>query len=213
VVVAHPAATVLDLLLLRAQRAGAVQTIAATIFEPVSEQGKRGMDELHQQTVNLLSFSSLPKEVFDEQVAFNMLGRFGENSSLSLRSIEERMTAHLEAIAGGRVRVPSLMLVQAPTFHAHTFSVYVQFERPLEAAAFTKALAGDHVTILTGSEDGPSNVNAAGQGKILVSVRIDARNPKGVWIWAAADNLKIAAMTAAECASTLSTLRPIGKVQ
>src|SRR5205807_10553111 len=91
VVVAHPAATVLALLLLRARNAGTIRTVAATVFEPVSEQGKRGMDELHQQTVNLLSFTSLPKEVFDEQVAFNMLVPFGEDPALLLKKIELRI--------------------------------------------------------------------------------------------------------------------------
>ena len=213
VVIAHPAATVLALLMLRAHNAGPVRTSAATVFEPVSEQGKRGMDELHQQTVNLLSFTSLPKEVFDEQVAFNMLGRFGEASSLSLKKTEEKIATHMEAIAGAKLPLPSLMLVQAPTFHAHTFSIYLQFEGPIDGNAFGKALAGDHVTLLGIGEDGPSNVNAAGQGTVLVSVRQDIRNPNSFWIWAAADNLKIAAITAVECASTLSTMRPIGKVQ
>ena len=38
------------------------------------------MDELHEQTVNLLSFQQLPKTVFDAQVAFNLLDRYGEKS-------------------------------------------------------------------------------------------------------------------------------------
>jgi aspartate-semialdehyde dehydrogenase len=190
-----------------------LHSAAATVFEPVSEQGKRGMDELHQQTVNLLSFTSLPKEVFDEQVAFNMLGRFGESSSLSLKKIEDRIAAHFEAIVGRALEVPSLMLVQAPTFHAHTFSIYIQFDDEVNAIALDKALAGDHVSILGPGEDGPSNVNAAGQAKVMVSPRRDSRNAKAFWIWAAADNLKIAAMTAVECATTLSTMRPLGKVQ
>src|SRR5271156_3074630 len=66
-VVAHPAAVVLALLLLRARKAGAIRSAVATVFEPASEQGHKGMDELHQQAVNLLSFQSLPKEVFDTQ--------------------------------------------------------------------------------------------------------------------------------------------------
>ena len=213
VVVAHPAATVLALLLLRARNAGTIRTVAATVFEPVSEQGKRGMDELHQQTVNLLSFTSLPKDLFDEQVAFNMLGSFGESSELALADIETRIATHFQAVSGKNVPVPSLMLVQAPTFHAHTFSVYIQFDREIEQTALANALAGDHVSIIDAGEDGPSNVNAAGQGSVLVSLRRDARNASGFWIWAAADNLKVAAINAVECAATLSTMRPLGKVQ
>ena len=213
VVIAHPVATVLALLLLRARSAGRVQTVAATVFEPVSEQGKRGMDELHQQTVNLLSFTALPKEIFDEQVAFNMLGRFGESSAISLKKIENRILTHFEAITGKSLPVPSLMLVQAPTFHAHTFSVYIQFDSAIQAATLSKALTGEHVTIVEPGEDGPSNVNAAGQGNVLISLHSDAHNASGFWIWAAADNLKIAAISAVECAATLSTMRPLGKVQ
>jgi len=213
VVIAHPVASVLALLLLRARTAETIRTVAATVFEPVSEQGKRGMDELHQQTVNLLSFTALPKEVFDEQVAFNMLGRFGESSSISLKNIETRISAHFEAVAGNHLPVPSLMLVQAPTFHAHTFSIYIQFDREIDQTALANALAGDHVSIIDAGEDGPSNVNAAGHGSVLVSLRRDARNASGFWIWAAADNLKVAAINAVECAATLSTMRPLGKVQ
>ena len=72
-VVAHPAAVTLALLLLRARKAGAIRSAVATVFEPASEQGQKGMDELHQQTVNLLSFQPLPKDIFDVQVAFNMV--------------------------------------------------------------------------------------------------------------------------------------------
>lgn len=213
VLIAHPAATILALLLLRARNAGAIRTAAATVFEPVSEQGKRGMDELHQQTVNLLSFHSLPKEVFDEQVAFNMLGRFGEGSSISLKAIEDRVAAHFEKICEGRVPVPSVMLVQAPTFHAHAFSIYIQFEREVPLLELSRSLAGEHVSLTSPGEDGPSNVIAAGQGNVLLSVRPDSRNPNSFWIWAASDNLKIAAMSAVECAATLSAMRPMGKVQ
>src|ERR1051326_3887042 len=50
VTIAHPAAVALALLILRVQKAAPIDRIAATIFEPVSERGRRGMDELHEQT-------------------------------------------------------------------------------------------------------------------------------------------------------------------
>ena len=79
-VTAHPVAVTLALLLLRARKAGAIRRVAATVFQPASEHGQRGMDELHQQTVNLLSFQPLPKDVYDAQVAFNMVARYGQKS-------------------------------------------------------------------------------------------------------------------------------------
>ena len=117
-VVAHPAAVTLALLLLRARKAGAIRSAAATIFEPASEQGQKGMDELHQQTVNLLSFQSLPKDLFDAQVAFNMLARYGQNSKLSVESLEARVRRHYQKIAGADAPQPALMVLQAPVFMA-----------------------------------------------------------------------------------------------
>src|SRR5215467_2210653 len=49
VIIAHPAAITLALLLIRAQRAGSIRRSVATVLEPVSERGRRGMDELHDQ--------------------------------------------------------------------------------------------------------------------------------------------------------------------
>jgi len=62
IVIAHPAAVALALLLLRARKAGEIRTALATVFEPASERGRRGMDELHEQTVNLLTSSRCRRE-------------------------------------------------------------------------------------------------------------------------------------------------------
>src|ERR1700680_4462982 len=118
-VVAHPAALTLALLLLRARKAGAIRSVVATVFEPASEQGQKGMDEVHQPHVNLLSFQPLPKDVFDTQVAFNMVARYGQKSQLSLDSLEARVRQHYRALAGADAPQPALLMVQPPVFHGH----------------------------------------------------------------------------------------------
>ncbi|MBZ5646480.1 MAG: segregation protein B [Acidobacteriia bacterium] len=212
-VIAHPAAVVLGLLLLRAQKMGAIRSAATTVFEPASEHGRRGMDELHEQTVNLLSFQQLPKNVFDSQVAFNIISRYGEKSASTVESVERRVLGHYKKIVGGRAPVPSLMLLQAPIFHAHGFSVYIELDKRVSLGDFTQALAGEHVTITRLAEDSPSNVNAAGQDDVLVTLRRDVQHENGFWLWATADNLRLAAQTAVDCAAALAASRPQGKVQ
>ncbi len=213
VIAAHPAAQVLALLMVRAAKAGRIKTAAATVIEPASEHGRGGMDELHEQTVNLLSFRELPKKVFDEQVAFNVIARYGENSVPPIATVEQRIARHFAKIANDEVRVPSLMLLQAPSFHGHTFSIYIEFEAALSQGDVERALAGEHVTMARQMEDAPSNVNVAGQDGILLSVKRDAQNANGFWLWAAADNLRVIGMTAVECAETMMAARPKGKVQ
>ena len=211
-VIAHPAAVVLALLILRAQKTSPIQRVVGTLFEPASEHGQKGMDELHEQTVNLLSFQELPKTVFDAQIAFNMVARYGPNSSPALETVERRILHHYTRIAGQNTPKPSILLVQAPIFHGHAFSLYLETEKPVALADLAQALSGEHVAIPQ-AEDSPSNVNAAGQGDILVSLAADDNQPNGLWIWAAADNLRVAATTAVECAETMTPTRPRGKIQ
>src|SRR6516162_2441555 len=147
VAIAHPAAVVLALLLLRLNKAAHLTRSIATVVEPASERGKRGMDELHEQTVNLLSFQQLPKNVFDSQLAFNLIDRYGEKSAPSLESVEKRIQSDFRSMVDGKADVPSLMLLQAPIFHGHAFSLYIELEHSIKTEALTSALAGDHVEI------------------------------------------------------------------
>ncbi|HTR67417.1 MAG TPA: Asd/ArgC dimerization domain-containing protein [Terriglobales bacterium] len=212
-VVAHPAAIVLAMLLLRVQKAAAIKSVAATVFEPASEHGQKGMDELHEQTVNLLSFQKLPKDIFDTQVAFNLVTRYGEHSVPPLASVEQRVLKHYRAIAGDDAPMPSLLLVQAPIFHGHAFAIHLEFESAAEIEKITQALSGEHLNLTRLAEDAPSNVNAAGQADIQLAIVPDVSHAAGLWLWAAADNLRLAASTAVECAETMTVTRPLGKIQ
>ena len=213
VVVAHPAAIVLALLLLRVEKVGKIARSIVTILEPASEHGRRGMDELHEQTVNLLSFQQLPKGVFDAQVAFNVVDRYGEKSTPALSSVEDRIRRHFRTIVQDKLNVPSLMLLQAPIFHGHAFSLYIEVASAAQSEELVAAVSGEHVDVLQGAEESPSNVNAAGQEQIQVYVRRDAQNAQGFWLWAATDNLRIAALSAVECAESMIASRPRGTVQ
>jgi aspartate-semialdehyde dehydrogenase len=213
VVVAHPASVVLALLLLRVQKMGPVQSVVVTVFEPASEHGQPGMDELHQQTVNLLSFQPLPKEIFDTQVAFNLASRYGERSVPGLAAVEGRVLKHYRKIAGEQAPMPSLLLLQAPIFHGHAFAIHVEIAETADIEKISQALSGEHVNLTHGAEDSPSNVNAAGQGDIQVSIVPDQSKSNRFWLWAASDNLRIAAVTAVECAESMAAMRPRGQIQ
>jgi len=213
VVVAHPMAVVLALLLLRVKSATPLKRAVATVFQPASEYGQKGMDELHEQTVNLLSFQQLPKDIFDVQVAFNIVSRYGEKATSVLSSVSDRIIRHFRKITSGRVLVPSMQILQAPVFHGHAVSLNLQFEGAADLAQISSALAGEHVSLTPSSEDAPSNVNAAGQSDILVSLTPDAADSNSMWLWATWDNLRVAASIAVELAESLAASRPRGKIQ
>jgi aspartate-semialdehyde dehydrogenase len=218
VVPAHPAAMALGLLLERLQQSAPLRFAAATVLTPASEFGRSAMDELHQQTVTLLSFQGLPRAIFDAQVAFNLLSGLGENAKVSLEALDARIRRHYEALGGGRWPSLTLQTLVAPTFHGHTFSIAVELERPVEISRLEEALSGDHVDLVLEDTDSPSNLSATGQNDVLVRLRPvqDGRNPQEasrLWLWAASDNLRIYAQNAVECALDLRRLRPQGTVQ
>jgi aspartate-semialdehyde dehydrogenase len=218
VVPAHPAAVALGLLLERLQEAAPVRSAAATLLIPASEFGRGAMDELHQQTVNLLSFQSLPRAIYDAQAAYNLLSGFGEAAKVNLGALEARIRRHYEALGAGRWPLLALQAIAAPVFHGHTFSIAIELERPLDIPLIEDALSGDHVDLIFEDTDSPSNLAATGQNDVLVRMRTvqDGRNPAQAsrfWLWAASDNLRLYAQNALECALELRKLRPQGKVQ
>jgi aspartate-semialdehyde dehydrogenase len=218
IVPAHPAVLALALLLERLNQAAPVRFAAATVLLPASELGRAAMDELHQQTVSLLSFQSLPRAVYDAQAAYNLLGGLGESAKVNLGAIEARIRRQYQALTGSRGPALALQVVHAPVFHGHSFLIAIELERPTAAAALEEALGGEHVDIILEETDSPSNLSATGQNDVLVRLHPEPgeRNPAQVsrlWLWAASDNLRLAAQNAVACALDLRRLRPQGTVQ
>ena len=131
-VVAHPAAIALALFLRRLHAGDPIRSAIVHIFAPASEHGTKGVEELQQQTVSLLSFKPLPQAIFDSQLSFNMLARYGEEAPVALEESELRIERHLATLLdfpgeGAGAPMPSLRLIQAPVFHGYSFSAWVEF--------------------------------------------------------------------------------------
>ncbi len=213
VIPAHAVAVMLGLVAARVGKSLSVRSIAATVVEPASQHGRQAMDELHQQTVNLLSFQTLPREQYDAQVAFNVLPSLGEGARVKLLETEERISRHYGMLGAGSLAALDLELVQAPVFHGYVASVLLELDDDATVEDVERALQGDSIDIVAGDSEPPSNLSAAGQEDIMVRVRAAGAGSRRFWIWVAADNLKLSALNAIACANELKRLRPRGKVQ
>jgi aspartate-semialdehyde dehydrogenase len=205
--VAHPAAIAIALLLTHLRKARPIRRSVIEIFEPVSERGKAGIDELQKQAVALLSFKPLPKVVFDAQISFNMLSQYGSEAPLSLEEIELKIDRHLASLlassnADGGAPMPSLRLIQAPVFHGYSVCAWVEFEENPEMDSIFQALGSSNIDVRTADHEPPTNVGVAGQGGITVgSIAQDRNQPRAWWFWMVADNLQIVAENAGEVVS------------
>jgi aspartate-semialdehyde dehydrogenase len=199
-VVAHPAAIALALVLGRLHGVFPVRRAVVQIFEPASERGAAGIDELQQQTVSLLSFKGMPKDIYDAQLSFSMLARLGEAAAVKLEDIEGRIEKHLASLLGrvNQAPMPSIRLVQAPVFHGYSMSLWVELDRNPGAAGIEQALSERFVEVRSQDTEPPNNVGVAGENEIVVgAVAVDRNQPSAVWIWMALDNLRLMAQNAA----------------
>src|ERR1700675_2541676 len=98
--------------------------LVLAFFQPVSERGREGVEELESQVVKLLSFEPIPQRVFDIQVGFNMLPVYGEESSEKLGDVRAGIVGEVRNYLSGRVPMPAIALVQAPVFYSHAFMAY-----------------------------------------------------------------------------------------
>jgi aspartate-semialdehyde dehydrogenase len=198
-IVAHPAAIAVAVILKRLHDTAPIARAVIQIFEPASERGKHGIDELQQQTVNLLSFQPLPKKIFDAQLSFSMLAQLGPEASVPLQDVEDRIERHLASLLERMegVPMPSFRLIQAPVFHGYSFSFWVDFEDPPGISELEDALSQDPMDLRAGDLEAPNNVAVAGQSGISIGALTHDRNwGSAVWFWAAVDNLRLAAENA-----------------
>lgn len=207
-IIAHPASIAMATVFKRLQTRYPVRRSLVHIFEPASERGSRGIDELQRQTVGLLSFKSMPKEVFDEQLSFNLLARYGEEAPVSLEQVElriERDLATLLSLAPATCPpVPSLRLIQAPVFHGYSFSAWVEFEDNPGTEALESLLQGGGVDVRGSELDPPHNVGIAGQSDIAIgAIALDRNAPQACWFWMVVDNLRLTAENAIAVARQL----------
>jgi aspartate-semialdehyde dehydrogenase len=208
-VIAHPAAIALALFIRRLHAHDPIRRSVIQIFAPASEHGKRGVEELQQQTVSLLSFKPLPQAVFDAQSGFTMLAKYGTEAPTTLEETELRIERHLATLLalegdGEGAPMPSLRVAQAPVFHGYTFSAWVEFEGNPGAEAIESGLAYEAIEVLTEEFDPPNNVGQAGQSGIAVgAIAPDRNDAEAVRFWLAADNVRLAAENAVMVARQL----------
>ncbi len=214
VIAAHPVALMLALVAGRLQKGIGISSVAATVMEPASEHGRAAMDEMHQQTVSLLSFQSLPKEQYDAQVAFNLLPALGESAKVPLARTDLRIRSQYTELAGDVLPPLALQIVQAPIFHGYVVSLLVELSKPSTLEEVEAVLEGEHIDLVGEDGEPPSNLTAAGQEDIMVRVADDfgdAEKGTRFCLWMASDNLKLAALNAIACAIELRRSPAIGE--
>jgi aspartate-semialdehyde dehydrogenase len=200
----HPAALTVATVLKRLSLSCRFHHCVINVFEPASEYGSPGVEELEKQTLNIFSFQPSPQMVFDRQLAFNLLSRLGEASKGKLFETETVITSELQVLLKGICPVPALTLIQAPVFHTHCFSIFLELETIPKLDQIENSIRSEFVEVTPAGDEPPSPVQVAGTDLIhLGGLKRDFANPKGIWFWAVADNLRLSALNSVAVAERM----------
>jgi aspartate-semialdehyde dehydrogenase len=185
-----------------------LRRMVAVLYEPVSEAGRAGIEELETQTSQLLSFQSIGSPVFGTQSAFNMLPRYGSESKKDLGGKLRELRAEISAAVGDPDEDAkiSVNLVHAPVFYGTTFSICADLDRDIDSVALAAACRDAGFLIAPDNEDGPSNVSVAGETSLyLRAPQPELTREKSWWFWGAGDNLRVPAWNAIKLADWLDS--------
>ncbi|HEX9668680.1 MAG TPA: Asd/ArgC dimerization domain-containing protein [Thermoanaerobaculia bacterium] len=192
----HPAVILLAHLLWPLRAVG-VEEAVATLVQPASMQGQPGLEEMFEQTRQIVTMTARrPSPIFGHQLAFNLLPHPGPL---------EPIAAELAAVLRGEP-VVSLNVVQGGVFHSFSASLYLRCAADPGPKAIRRALSEHPQIELADDPKRLGPIEVPGSDKVVVgAVRKETGGAGGYWLWAVMDNLtRGGAVNAVEIAAALS---------
>jgi aspartate-semialdehyde dehydrogenase len=178
--------------------------LSLLFFRPVSEAGRPGVEELEAQTTQLLSFQSTGQPVFDTQVAFNLLDRYGAASRESLQTVRARIRREAGIAVGHNLVEPSIQVLHAPVFYGYTFVAIAELNAKQSQDALVEICRKSGFTLDSDASSPLGNLNASGDSAIHLALPDNDSAQSGTWwFWGAADNIRLPAATAIKLAEKL----------
>ncbi len=110
-----------------------IRRIVVTTFQSVSGTGKEAMDELIEETRDLLSFKEARPKVYPYQIAFNCLPHIDEFLPSGYTKEEMKLLNETRKIMGDPSIRVTATTVRVPVYVGHSEAVNIETERKLTA--------------------------------------------------------------------------------
>jgi len=188
--------------------AAKIRRVVVTTFQAVSGTGQKAIDELLQQTTDLLNFKKIKCNVYPYQIAFNVLPHIDKFLENGYTKEEMKMVNETRKILGDSSIKITATTVRVPVFRCHSESLNIETEKKLLANEVRAILSRAPGVIVYDAPDKnvyPLPIDVAGKDETYVGrIRDDESIENGINMWIVADNLrKGAALNAVQIAETL----------
>lgn len=188
--------------------AATIERINVATYQAVSGGGKGAMEELAEQTANLLNGKPVENRITPKQIAFNAVPHIDTFQENGYTREEMKMVWETQKILDESIKV-NPTTVRVPVFYGHSEAVHIETQRKLgedEARRLLSKAPG--VKVLDKREPGgyPTAVTeGANTDPVYVGrIRDDISHERGLNLWVVADNVrKGAALNSVQIAELL----------
>jgi aspartate-semialdehyde dehydrogenase len=188
--------------------AARIKRVVVTTFQAVSGTGKKAMDELLEQTTDMLNFREIQKNVYPHQIAFNVLPHIDKFLENGYTKEEMKMVNETKKIMGDTSIRVTATTVRVPVFRGHSESVNIETEKKITSNEVRSILSkAPGIVVFDAPEKNvyPLPIEVAGKDPVYVGrIREDESIDNGINMWVVSDNLrKGAALNAVQIAEEL----------
>lgn len=184
-----------------------IKRVHVSTYQAASGAGATAMDELNNQYKEIVNGQEPTVEKFAHQLAFNLIPHVDVFTENGYTKEEMKMYHETRKIMHSDIEV-SATCVRVPVLRAHSESMWVETERPIDVQEAREAFIKAEGIVL---QDEPQNkvypmpLHVAGKDPVYVGrIRKDISNPNGLTFWSVSDQIKKgAALNAVQIAMVL----------
>lgn len=171
-----------------------INRVIVSTYQAVSGTGTAAINELQEQSKQVLSGETTDPKVYPKQIAFNALPHIDDFTENGQTKEEMKMHNETRKIFGDENIMVSATTVRIPVVYGHSEAVLIETKDPISPEQARKLLAdtpGLELIDDVGNLAYPTAIEAAGKDEVFVGrIRKDISNPNGLWLWIVSDNLR-----------------------
>ncbi|BCV21151.1 aspartate-semialdehyde dehydrogenase [Moorella sp. Hama-1] len=179
--------------------AAGIKRIVVSTYQAVSGAGQEAIDELREQSRQVLAGAEVTGTVFPWQIAFNCLPHIDVFLENGYSKEEMKMVNETRKIMGDDTIQVTATTVRVPVFNSHSEAVNIETREKLTADQARELLRqAPGVVVVDDLENKayPLAVQADGRDEVFVGrIREDFSIANGLNLWVVADNLRKGAAT------------------
>ncbi|MBD5251850.1 MAG: aspartate-semialdehyde dehydrogenase [Bacteroides sp.] len=171
-----------------------IKRVHVATYQAASGAGATGMDELVNQTAQIVEGKKPTVEKFAYQLAYNLIPHIDVFLDNDYTKEEMKMFNETRKIMHAPELSVSATCIRVPVLRAHSEAVWVETEQPVSVEQAREAFAKAEGLVVIDNpaeKQYPMPLDAAGKDPVYLGrLREDVANPNGLTFWLVGDQIK-----------------------